>query len=303
MGRPDKKKQATTTRQDEDAGKLIMEVANRVRATRARRGLTRKNLAHHSDISERYLAQVEGGEANVSLVLLARIADALGVPVDSLLPHRNNCCVEHEQLGRLIDSMDEDIQDKAWQLLNETFSNQTGVKRKGVALIGLRGAGKSTLGEHLARHYATPFIRLDEMISGLAGLEMGELISLTGQSVFRRYELEALQKTRDDYQYVIIEAGGSLVSEPETYKLLRRYFYTVWVSALPEDHMSRVTAQGDLRPLDGHSQPMHDLKRILNERASDYALADYELMTSGRSIDSCLTDLVKVTTPYLQKAR
>ncbi len=292
-----------TTGQDQKADKLTQEVAQRVRAMRARRGLTRKNLAHHSAISERYLAQVEGGAANVSLILLARIADALGVSIESLLPNQNNCSVKHEQLGQLIDSMDTETQHKAYQLLSQTFTDQdANAKRKGVALIGLRGAGKSTLGEHLARHHATPFVRLDEMISGLAGLEMGELISLTGQSVFRRYELEALQKTRNDYQHVVVEAGGSLVSEAETYKLLRRYFFTVWVRALPEDHMNRVTAQGDLRPLDGHSQPMHDLKRILKERSSDYALADYELMTSGRSIDACLKDLVEVTAAYFQPA-
>ncbi len=198
MGKAEKKKQPATTRQDKNADKLIMEVAHRVRAMRARRGLTRKNLAHHSAISERYLAQVEGGVANVSLVLLARISDALGVSIESLLPNQNNCSIEHEQLGKLIDSMDTDTQHKAWQLLSQTFTSQADTKRKGVALIGLRGAGKSTLGEHLACHYATPFVRLDEMISGLAGLEMGELISLTGQSVFRRYELEALQKTPND---------------------------------------------------------------------------------------------------------
>ncbi|MCP4494874.1 MAG: helix-turn-helix transcriptional regulator [Gammaproteobacteria bacterium] len=301
MGTPSKSKHPAATRHDKHADKLVVEVAHRVRAMRARRGLTRKNLAHHSEISERYLAQVEGGAANVSLILLARISDALGVPIESLLPNQNNCSIEHEQLGTLIDSMDAETQHKAYQLLSQTFTNQADLKRKGVALIGLRGAGKSTLGEHLARHQATPFVRLDEMISGLAGLEMGELISLTGQNVFRRYELEALQKTRNDYQYVIVEAGGSLVSEAETYKLLRRYFFTVWVRAQPEDHMNRVTAQGDLRPLDGQSQPMHDLKRILKERASDYAMADYELMTSGRSIDSCLKNLVEVTNPYLQQ--
>ncbi len=303
MGKPEKKTQKTVTDQNHSAGKLIMEVAHRVRATRARRGLTRKNLAHHSAISERYLAQVEGGEANVSLVLLARIAEALGVAIESLLPNQNNCSIEHEQLGKLIDSMDTDTQHKAYQLLTQSFANQPNTKRTGVALVGLRGAGKSTLGEHLARHHEIPFVRLDEVISRLAGLEMGELISLTGQSVFRRYELEALQKTRHDYQYVVVEAGGSLVSEAETYKLLRKYFFTVWVRALPEDHMRRVTEQGDLRPMNGQLQPMQDLEQILDERSSDYAMADYELMTSGRGIDSCLKDLVEVSSPYLQKPR
>ncbi len=302
MKKPGKKKIPATGTKDR-AGKLMAAVAQQVRATRSRRGLTRKNLAHHSGISERYLAQVENGEANVSLALLVRIAEALGVSIESLLPTENNCSILHERLAKLVESLDAESQEKAYQVLTEALGEFAGEKRTGVALIGLRGSGKSTLGEHLARHHKIPFVRLDEVISKLAGLEMGELISLTGQSVFRRYEAEALQKTLHDYRYVVVEAGGSLVSEAETYKLLREHFFTVWIRALPEDHMSRVTAQGDLRPMDGHLQPMQDLKQILSERAADYALADYELMTSGRSIDSCLTDLVEISAPYLQENR
>ncbi|MEE8366484.1 MAG: helix-turn-helix transcriptional regulator [Gammaproteobacteria bacterium] len=303
MKKPGMKMKTPATGKNDHIGKLMMEIAQRVRATRSRRGLTRKNLAHHSIISERYLAQVESGKANISLALLARIAEALGVSIESLLPIENNCFIQHERLGKLIDLMDADTQEKAYQVLTEAFGEFHGEKRTGIALIGLRGAGKSTLGEHLARHHKVPFVRLDAVISKLAGLEMGELISLTGQGVYRRYEAEALQKTLRDYRYVVVEAGGSLVSEVETYKLLREHYFTVWVRALPEDHMRRVTAQGDLRPMDGHLQPMQDLKQILTERAADYALGDYELMTSGRSIDTCVTELIKVSAPYLQKIR
>jgi len=288
---------------DNGTNQLTTEVAQRVRAMRSRRGLTRKNLAHHSNVSERYLAQVESGEANVTLALMARIAKALGVPLESLLPIDNNCSIQHEPLGRLIDSMDVDTQEKAYRILAESFGQLNNEKRTGVALIGLRGAGKSTLGDQLARHHEVPFVHLDEVISRLAGLKMGELISLTGQSVFRRYEWDALQKTLHDYRYVVVEAGGSLVSEAETYQLLRQRFFTVWVRALPEDHMNRVTEQGDLRPMDGNLQPMQDLKRILAERSPDYGLADYELMTSGRSIDDCMKELIGVSAPYLHQDR
>jgi XRE family aerobic/anaerobic benzoate catabolism transcriptional regulator len=301
MNQPGNNKEIAPPSSDDKISGLTMEVAQRVRAMRSRRGLTRRNLAHHSSVSERYLAQVENGEANVSLALMARIAEALGVSLGSLLPIDGNDCVRHESLGRLIDSMDADTQEKAYQVLVGKFGEQKSKQRAGVALIGLRGAGKSTLGEQLARHYKLPFVRLDKMISRLAGLEMGELISLTGQSVFRRYEWEALQKTLRDNRHVVVETGGSLVSEAATYELLRKRFFTVWIRALPEDHMSRVTEQGDLRPMDGNRQPMRDLKQILAERSTDYARADYQLMTSGRSIDACIRELAEVSSPYLQR--
>ncbi len=300
MNQPGKNRKTAPAGSDVRVNELTMEVAQRVRAMRSRRGLTRRNLAHHSNVSERYLAQVESGEANVSLALMARIAEALGVSLGSLLPVDNNTFNGHEPLARLIDSMDADTRKKAYQVLVGQFGEQRSKQCAGVALIGLRGAGKSTLGELLARHYKQPFVRLDKVISRLAGLEMGELISLTGQGVFRRYEWEALQATLQDNRYAVLEAGGSLVSETATYELLRKRYFTVWIRALPEDHMSRVTEQGDLRPMDGNLQPMRDLKQILAERSPDYARADYQLMTSGRSVDTCLAELIEVCLNYLQ---
>jgi XRE family aerobic/anaerobic benzoate catabolism transcriptional regulator len=278
---------------------LTEEVGSRVRSVRSRRGLTRKNLAFHSDVSERYLAQLERGTANVSLALLSRIAKALGVRIGSLLPEQEESCIKYPPLGELVDTFTLETQEKAYQLLRGAFSQGQGAYR-GVALIGLRGGGKSTLGELLAKHFQVPFIRMQNVISQLAGMDMGELISLTGQGNYRRLELQALQQTITDYRHVVVETGGSLISESETYRTLREHFFTVWVRALPEDHMNRVIEQGDMRPMAGNQQAMDDLKLILTERETDYRLADYQIMTSGQTIEQNLQTLIKQCAPYLQ---
>jgi len=285
--------------EEEITHKLTRDVGKRVRAARSRRGLTRKYLAHHSNVSERYLARVEGGDANISLVLLSRIALALDISLLSLLPSDARECIKYEPLAKLINTLDDVGQKRAFELLNAEFS-EIKPPRTGVALIGLRGAGKSTLGALLAQKYKVPFVRLDHEISRMAGLDMGELISLTGQQVYRRYEREALRKTLNDYRRVVVETGGSLVSEPDTYDLLRENYFTVWIRALPEDHLDRVRSQGDTRPMDGSRQPMKELHSILDERSQDYQLADHELMTSKRDIADCIDELTRVTKSYLE---
>lgn len=291
--------QAERSEPAEIADELTRSVGARVRALRSRRGLTRKNLAHHSDVSERYLARVEAGEANISLILLSRVAQALDVPLLSLLPHDPGDGIKSERLGNLLKILDEQEQEQAFHLIEKNF-RKSGTNRTGVAFVGLRGAGKSTLGARLAQRFKVPFVKLDNVIAQMSGLDMGELISLTGQRVLRRYEREALEQTIADYRQVVVEAGGSLVSEPDTYQLLRSSYYTVWVRAQPEEHLERVLQQGDTRPIKGSHQPMTELKLILEERSKDYQLADFKLETSRRSIKDCLDELVDVTAPYLQ---
>lgn len=278
---------------------LTREVGRRVRSIRSRRGLTRKNLARHSEVSERYLAQLEQGTANISLALLWRIAKALGVRIGSLLPAQEKACIKYPPLGELIDTFSTEVQMQAHQLLSSTFTAARGAC-KGVALIGLRGGGKSTLGKRLAEAFKVPFISLHDKISELAGMEMEELFSLTGQSSYRRLELEALQQTMNDYPHVVLETGGSLISEAETYRILRDNFFTIWVRALPEEHMARVISQGDMRPMADSPRAMEDLKLILKEREPDYRLADYQLMTSGHTVDESFSEMLKVCTPCLQ---
>ena len=278
-------------------------VGSRVRAMRSRRGMTRKNLASHSEVSERYLAQLEAGAANISLSLLSRIARALDVDIHSFLPEVEEASPpKYSPLYEFIGTLTTDQQEQAYKLLKENLP-QNKKSLCGVALIGLRGAGKSTLGSSLAQFYNIPFVRLDEVISLLSGMDIGDLISLRGQNVYRKFELQALQTTIADYHYAVVETGGSLISEHETYRLLRQHYYTVWVRAVPEDHMARVIAQGDLRPISGagRAQGMEDLKLILEEREPDYHLADYTIMTSGRSIEDCVEELVRVCDPMLKE--
>jgi len=283
----------------QSVAQLSQEVGHQVRSIRSRRGLTRKNLAYHSDVSERYLAQLERGTANVSLSLLWRIARALGVRIGSLLPEQEETCIRYPPLGELIEGFSAEVQEHAFKLLRKEFSRHRGASQ-GVALIGLRGGGKTTLGQRLSKHFQVPFVRLNSVTAKLAGMEMDELISLTGQSVYRRLELQALQQTMADYHHVIVETGGSLISEAETYSLLREHFFTVWIRALPEDHMQRVIQQGDLRPMAGNQQAMDDLKLILEERDGKYRLADLELMTSGKTIEQSLAQLISPCSRYLQ---
>lgn len=283
-------------------GDLAASVGERVRAIRSRRGMTRKHLARHSDVSERYLAQLESGAANISLSLLARIATALDVDVAAFLPAEEQATPNrHEPLFELIGTLSADQLQQAYRILKENLTRDNQAIR-GIAMVGLRGAGKSTLGKALADNNKVPFLKLDETISQLSGMDIGDLISLRGQNVYRRYELQALQKTIADHRHAVLETGGSLISEKETYRLLRQHYYTVWVRAIPEDHMARVIAQGDLRPISGAGrvQGMEDLRLILDEREQDYRLADYTLMTSGRSTAECAEELVRVCASMLK---
>lgn len=280
---------------------LGQQIGHRVRAIRSRRGMSRKILAHHSDVSERYLAQLESGTANISISLLGRVAHALGVNISTFLPHEPESIFKYEPLEELISSLDSEKQQIAFQLLKDRFEKDNH-GYQGIALIGLKGAGKSTLGRKLGKHFDIPFIRLDEVITQLSGMEMGDLISFRGQDVYRRFEREALQNTIEKYDRVVVETGGSLISEKETYRLLREQYFCIWVQAIPEDHMQRVIDQGDLRPLagTGNKQAMEDLKTILIERDADYQLANYNIMTSNRSIDDCLLELIEITKPVLE---
>jgi len=273
----------------------LAELGARVRAWRARRGMTRKQLATDSGLSERFLADVEGGKGNVSINSLEAAARALNITILELLQDGPRPALARVQalLGRLDDAQ----LDLAYATLAANFGagDERG-REKRVALIGLRGAGKSTLGAQLAAQRGVPFVELDREIEREAGTSMNEILLLHGQAGYRRYERRALFRIAEDHaDGVVMTTGGSIVSERETFDLLQSRFYCVWLKASPEEHMSRVVAQGDMRPFDATRGPsgeaMDDLRRILASREALYARADAVVDTASRTEKQSLKDL------------
>jgi XRE family transcriptional regulator, aerobic/anaerobic benzoate catabolism transcriptional regulator len=273
----------------------LAELGARVRAWRARRGMTRKQLATDSGLSERFLADVEGGKGNVSINSLEAAARALNITILELLQDGPRPALARVQalLGRLDDAQ----LDVAYATLAANFGagDERG-REKRVALIGLRGAGKSTLGAQLAAQRGVPFVELDREIEREAGTSMNEILLLHGQAGYRRYERRALFRIAEDHaDGVVMTTGGSIVSERETFDLLQSRFYCVWLKASPEEHMSRVVAQGDMRPFDATRGPsgeaMDDLRRILASREALYARADAVVDTASRTEKQSLKDL------------
>jgi XRE family transcriptional regulator, aerobic/anaerobic benzoate catabolism transcriptional regulator len=280
---------------DQDLKPTLTELGARVRAWRARRGMTRKQLAADSGLSERFLADVESGKGNVSINSLEAAARALNITILELLQD-----APRPALGRvhgLLSRLDDTQLDQAYSLLAGTFglSDEQG-REKRIALIGLRGAGKSTLGAQLAAQRGVPFIELDREIEREAGTSMNEILLLHGQAGYRRYERRALFRIAEDHPNgVVMTTGGSIVSERETFDLLQSRFYCVWLKANPEEHMSRVVAQGDMRPFDttrgASAEAMEDLRRILASREALYARADAVVDTAARTVKQSLKDL------------
>lgn len=275
-------------------------LSERIRALRAGRGMTRKDLSRHSGISERYLAQLESGEANPSVALLWQIAHALDVDFHDLIGERAKAPLANGRLWDLLQTLTPADQQLAYDVLAPRFSNTRDSAQRGVALIGLRGAGKTTLGQELAAAYQVPFVRLGAVIEKISGMELGELLSLGGQKAYRRMERQALEQVIRDHPLAVVETGGSLVSELSTFNLLRSAYFTVWVRARPEDHMNRVIRQGDTRPMEGNHEAMDDLRRILSEREPSYSSADYQLDTTGRSIEDCVAELREASSAHLR---
>ena len=235
----------------------------RVRHERSLRSLTRRAVAEKAGISERYITQLESGKGNVSLLVLRQIARALGIPLDQL------------------------VRDA------EPVPGRT----RRIALIGMRGAGKSTLGARLARTMDVPFFELDQEIERIAGMSLAALIEMYGQAAYRRYESQALHALLDSQPEFVVATGGGIVSEPDTYELLLHQCFTVWIRATPEEHMQRVIEQGDLRPMAGSARAMDDLRRILKERTPLYARADATVNTSGVSEGVALKQLLELRAP------
>jgi XRE family aerobic/anaerobic benzoate catabolism transcriptional regulator len=271
---------------------FLAHLGRTVREAREQRGMARKVLSKDANVSERYLAQLEAGEGNASVVLLRRVAAALGLRLVDLLDP-NTGVAEQRLIRRFLDSMPLDRLPEVLKRLTEEFGQVESVRRKRITLIGLRGAGKTTLGQALARKLRRPLIELDTQIEREAGLSLSEVFLLYGQAGYRRIERRCLDRIIGSQDEIVLTVGGGIVSEAETYNLLLLNCYTVWVKAKPEEHMTRVIAQGDTRPMAGHAEAMEDLRNILSAREPLYSKADITVDTSGRSVESSIAALQK----------
>jgi XRE family aerobic/anaerobic benzoate catabolism transcriptional regulator len=281
-----------------DLKEFLSRLGVRVRTIRSGRGMSRKALAKHSDVSERYLAQLEAGTGNCSIVLLRRIAQALSVPVAQLIDDRPERSIENVLMRQLLDRLSPDQVAEARELLLSRFGGPSSEVRSGrIALIGLRGGGKSTLGRLLAAELDAPFIELDRVVERESGMALSELFEMFGQATFRRMERAALEATLEEHPRFVLATGGSLVTEPSTFELLLTSCLTVWVRAKPDDHMNRVVEQGDFRPIAGNTRAMEDLVSILASREPLYAKADVSVDTGGQTPQQSLRNLLKVLEP------
>ena len=263
----------------------------RVRELRSLRGMTRKAVAREADVSERHLAQLELGDGNVSIVLLRRIATALNVSLEDLFAPNVPVPDEKRMIGELLQRLPSHQLRETLHRLTRDLASEEKSRRSRIALIGLRGAGKSTLGAKLAREMNVPFVELDRQIEQDAGIALAEIFSLYGQAGYRRIEQRTLDRVLRQHPQAVLSIGGGVVSEKDTYDRLLSNCITVWVKAKPEDHMSRVMAQGDFRVMGENNEAMDDLRRILEAREPLYRRADIHLETSGESVDESFLKL------------
>jgi XRE family aerobic/anaerobic benzoate catabolism transcriptional regulator len=281
-------------------GDFLRFLGKRVRQMRNRRGLTRKLAAREADVSERHLAQLEAGEGNVSIVLLRRIAAALNVSLVELFSPETNEPVEKRLIQRFLERLPAHrLEDVVFRLMRD-FGHEEKVRRMRIALIGLRGAGKSTLGAKLGEEMDLPFVELDREIEKETGMPLAEIFSLYGQAGYRAIERRTLERVLQENGRAVVSVGGGVVSEKETYDYLLSHCYTVWIKAQPEEHMSRVIEQGDFRAMAGSDRAMEDLRRILETREPLYRKADMVLDTSGSSVEDSFAKLKTALQPNFQ---
>jgi XRE family aerobic/anaerobic benzoate catabolism transcriptional regulator len=278
-----------------DSDPYLHRLGERVRTLRNQRGMTRKALAAHAKVSERYLAQLEVGKGNCSIVLLRRIARAIGLPVTQLVYEGAEPALDLVLLSQFLERLSPSALADARDLLLKHFSEPSeAMRRRRIALIGLRGGGKSTLGRLLAEHLDVPFVELDREIERRSGANLSEIFDMFGQETFRRAEREALDDVLRRHPHFVIATSGSIVTEPSTLELLLASCFTVWVRAEPQEHMKRVMAQGDMRPMANNIRAMEDLVSILKSREPLYAKAEAVVATTGKTPEQNLAELLRV---------
>lgn len=290
--------------QDSDSGVdgYLVELGLRVRSMRALRGMSRKVLAKQSGVSERYIAQLESGLGNVSIVLLRRLAKAAGMQVEDLVAdpaeQPNDWTLIRELMRKAPPALIDDVKALLAGRPIDQAANAPAIQVDRIALLGLRGAGKSTLGRLAAEKLGWRFVELNREIEAEAGFSVSEVFSLYGQDGYRRYEQAALDRIIGEGGAMILAAGGGIVSDPVTFERLLANFFTVWVKASPAEHMSRVRAQGDLRPMAEDKAAMSELVTILQSREPFYERARTTLDTSGSSVEDALAALLQLIRSY-----
>ncbi|WP_309681407.1 helix-turn-helix transcriptional regulator [Polaromonas sp.] len=265
---------------------FLVALGKRVGALRARRGLTRKAVAIAADVSERHLANLEYGLGNASILVLLQVAGALQCSLAEIIGDRTTTSPEWLMIRELLEQRDDASLRRVRISIGEMLGTGGGntLRSPRIALVGLRGAGKSSLGQLLAEDLGFPFVELSREIEKFAGCSVSEIQALYGMNAYRRYERRALEEAIQIYPEAVIATPGGLVSDPATFNLLLSHCTTVWLQASPEDHMQRVMEQGDLRPMANSKEAMEDLKDILAGRAPFYSKAEFALNTSAQPL-------------------
>jgi XRE family transcriptional regulator, aerobic/anaerobic benzoate catabolism transcriptional regulator len=281
---------------------FLMALGERVRSLRARRGMTRKAVATAADVSERHLANLEYGEGNASILVLLQVAGALQCSLTELLGDVTTSNPEWLLIRELLERADEATLRRARIAIGEALGTGGGTPHANprVALVGLRGAGKSSLGQMLADDLGFPFVELSREIEKFAGCSVNEIQNLYGMNAYRRYERRALEEAIQIYPEAVIATPGGLVSDPATFNQLLSHCTTVWLHADPEDHMKRVLAQGDTRPMAHSKEAMEDLKSILAGRAAFYSKSQLKLDTSAQPLEETFKALRSMVRELLQ---
>lgn len=302
MAKGKKSRNGASIARNESDNQFLVALGARVRALRDRAGITRKALSLKTGVSERHLANLEYGEGNVSVLVLAEVAAALNCSLAELIGDFTTASPEWLMIRSLLENRDEETLHRARVAIGEALGTPPAAESNAtrIALIGLRGAGKSTLGQRLADELDFTFVELSREIEAFAGCTIAEIQDLYGANAYRRYERRALEEAIQIYPEAVIATPGGLVSDAVNFNLLLSHCTTIWLTASPEDHMQRVIEQGDMRPMAGAKEAMEDLKGILASREDFYSKAQYRLDTSAQPLEQTHVALLELVQQVLQ---